>query len=136
MGESGRGEWGVQVPGNVYTDVMSVNLLEIAVQSGVIALLLGLIGLYVRYKYIPRLKTELRQGVGLAIGAWMKGLSEEAEKEGVGGSTPGMLKLGGFEIEVGTIKALLALAPQALQLAKTFGLTGTGGGGGGGKIGL
>ncbi len=114
---------------------MSVNLLEIAVQSGVIALLLGLIGLYVRYKYVPKLKTELRQGVGLAIGAWMKGLSEEAEKEGGEGVTPGVLKLGGFEIDVDTIKELLAIAPQALQLAKMFGLTG-GGGGGGGKIGL
>ncbi len=117
---------------------MPVNFLEIAVQSGVIALLLGLIGLYVRYKYVPKLKTELRQGVGLAIGAWMKGLSEEAEKEGVeGGATPGMLKLGGFEIDVGTIKELLAIAPQALQIAKMFGLTGGGGGSGsGGKIGL
>ncbi len=116
---------------------MPVNFLEIAVQTGVIALLLGLIGLYMHYKYVPRLKTELRQGVGLAIGAWMKGLSEEAESEGGIGATPGMLKLGGFEIDVGTIKELLAIAPQALQIAKMFGLTGTGGGGGGGgKIGL
>ncbi len=116
---------------------MPVNFLEIAVQSGVIALLLGLIGLYVRYKYVPKLKTELRQGVGLAIGAWMKGLSEEAEKEGGEGAVPGMLKLGGFEIDMGTIKELLAIAPQALQIAKMFGLTSGGsGGGGGGKIGL
>ncbi len=120
---------------------MPVNFLEIAVQTGVIAAILAGIGLYVRYKYVPKLKTELRQGVGLAIGAWMKGLSEEAGSEGGGGGrplTPGALKLGGFEIDVGTIKELLAIAPQALQIAKMFGLTGTGGGsgGGGGKIGL
>ncbi len=116
---------------------MPVNYLEIAIQTGVIALLLGLIGLYMRYRYVPRLKTELRQGVGLAIGAWMQNMADEAEKEGVegGGGTPGMLKLGGFEIDVGTIKELLAIAPQALQLAKMFGLSG-GGGGKGGKIGL
>ncbi len=115
---------------------MPVNYLEIVIQSGVIALLLGVIGLYVRYKYVPRLKTELRQGVGLAIGAWMKGLSEEAKKEGVeGGGTPGVIDLGGFKIDVATIKELLAIAPQFLQIAKLFGLT-SGGGGSGGKIGL
>ncbi len=118
---------------------MPVNFLEIAVQSGVITAILAGIGLYMRYKYVPRLKTELRQGVGLAIGAWMKGLSEEAEAEGGGGvpGASGQINLGGFKIDVSTIKELLVIAPQALQIAKMLGLTGGGGGSGtGGKIGL
>ncbi len=111
---------------------MPVNLLEIAVQTGIIALLLGLIGVYVRYNYIPKLKTELRQGVGLAIGAWMKGLIVEAAAEGGEAASSGTIKLGGFQIDVGTIKDLLPVIPQIIQLAEMFGLMkGTGGSGGG-----
>ncbi len=83
------------------------------------------------------LRVRVQKWIGGAIGNFMTNLAEEAGKEGVeGGSAPGMINLGGFKIDVGTIKELLAIAPQALQLARMFGLTGTGGGGGGGKIGL
>ncbi len=119
---------------------MSVNYLEIGVQTGVIALLLGLIGLYVRYNYVPKLKTELRQGVGLAIGAWMKGLSEEAGKEGAegGAGAPGTINLPVIgTVDMATIKELLTILPQILQAVQLFGFTSGGGtGGGGGKIGL
>ncbi len=76
-----------------------------------------------------------------AIGNFMTNLADQAaEEEGSSssGSSPGVLELGGFKIDVATIKELLAIAPQALQLAKMFGLTSGGGGasGGGGKIGL
>ncbi len=84
-------------------------------------------------------RVKVQKWIGGAIGNFMTNLAKQAEKEGVeGGGVPGVLKLGGFQIDVGTIKELLAIAPQALQLAKMFGLTGTGGGpgGGGGKIGL
>ncbi len=81
-------------------------------------------------------RVRVQKWIGGAIGNFMTNLANQAatEEGGSGGGAPGMLKLGGFEIDVGTIKELLAIAPQALQLAKMFGLTG--GGGGGGKIGL
>ncbi len=83
------------------------------------------------------LRTRVQKWIGGSTGLIIRKLMEEAEKEGGGeGGTPGLLKLGGFEIDVGTIKELLPLIPQILQLAKTFGLTSGGGGGGGGKIGL
>ncbi len=106
---------------------MPVNYLAIAVQTGVIVLLLGLVCLYVRYRVIPKLEKKTRQGVGLAIGAWMKGLSEEAEKEGVeGGDASRVLNLGGFKFDLGMVKELAPLiieyGPKLLVLAKQFGL--------------
>ncbi len=118
---------------------MPINYLEIAVQSGVIVLLLGLVGLYVHYRVIPKLEKKARQGVGLAIGAWMKGLSEEAGEEG-GGGIPGsgVLNLGGFKIDVGMVKELAPLVmeygPKLLALAKQFGLVKGGGDAGFGSI--
>ncbi len=115
---------------------MTVDLQQIGVQTALIVAILAGIGLYVRYKVFP----ELKDYAEMAPVRFWKTLSEKVnEEEGVsGGGSPGVLKLGGFEIDVGTIKELLAIAPQALQLARMFGLAGTGGGGSGsgGKIGL
>ncbi len=75
------------------------------------------------------MRVRVQKWIGGAIGNFMTNLANEAAEEGgVEGHTPGMLKLGGFEIDVGTIKELIGIAPQLLQLAKVFGLTGGGGG--------
>ncbi len=105
---------------------------EYAIIAAIFAGILAL-GMYGGQNYY---RVKVQKWIGGAIGNFMMNLAKEAEEEGGVAGIPGVLKLGGFEIDVGTIKELLAIAPQALQIAKMFGLTGTGGGGGGGKIGL
>ncbi len=106
---------------------------EYAIIAAIFAGILAL-GMYGGQSYY---RVKVQKWIGGALGNFMTNLMKEAEKEGVeGGATPGMLKLGGFEIDVGTIKELLTIAPQALQIAKMFGLTSGGGSGSGGKIGL
>ncbi len=104
--------------------------------------LLGLVVLgfrYVRKKYAvlkPQLLSEVEIWMGGAIGRFMQNLSEQAaEEEGIDGSSPGVgtLKLGGFQVDTGTIKELLKMAPQLIQLAQSFGLI-KGGGSGGGAV--
>ncbi len=80
-----------------------------------------------RYRVIPKLEKKARQGVGLAIGAWMKGLSEEADEEG-GEGIPGsgVLNLGGFKVDIRMIREIAPLlieyGPKILALARQFGL--------------
>lgn len=108
-----------------------VNWPEIGIELGLIVLLLALVAVYVRYRALPKLKTDAGMWVGAAIGRFMQNLAEEAEVEGGGvPGTPGQLKIGGFQIDVGTIKELMGIAPQLIQLVKTFGLLSGGGGGG------
>ncbi len=100
-----------------------------AIFAGILAL-----GMYGGQSYY---RVKVQKWIGGALGNFMTNLANEAEKEGGnGGGSPGMLKFGSFQVDVGTIKELLPLIPQILQIAKMFGLTSGGGGGGGGKIGL
>ncbi len=118
---------------------MGLDWVEIGVELALNGLLFAAILAGAGYIAVKFFRPRVQQWIGGAIGNFMTNLMNQAEKEGVeGGGTPGLLKLGGFEIDVGTIKELLAIAPQALQIAKMFGLTGSGGGGSGtgGKIGL
>ncbi len=80
----------------------------------------------------PKLLSRAEVWMGGAIGRFMQNLSEQAAEEGMEGSSPGVgtLKLGGFQIDIGTIKALMEIAPQLIQLGQSFGLIKGGGGGG------
>ncbi len=106
---------------------MAVNWLEIGLVvtlNGV--LLLGLLVLGGRF-----LRKSVPMWAGGAIGRFWQKLMEESDKEGTeGGGTTGRVKLGGFEMDVGTIKELMKIAPQLIQLAQSFGLVKGGGGGG------
>ncbi len=117
---------------------VTVNILEMLILMAYGVFLVLMVGLYVRYRVIPKVEPMVGGMVGRSIGRFMQNLAEEAEKEGTegGGGAPGMINLGGFKIDIGTVKELMALAPQLLQLAKMFGVGSFGGGGGGGKIGL
>lgn len=77
-------------------------------------------------------RVRVQKWIGGAIGNFMTNLAKTAEKEGTEGSSPGagVLKLGGFQIDVGTIKQLMEIAPQLMQLGQMFGLVRGGGGGG------
>ncbi len=102
--------------------------------NGVLVASVVLMGLrWGRRKYAemkPKLFSEAEVWVGGAIGRFWQKLQEAAEEEGPEGSTAGMIKLGGFQMDVGTIKSLMEIAPQLLQLAQSFGLVKGGGGGG------
>ncbi len=114
---------------------MPINWLEIGIQTAFIVALLASIGVYVRLKLIPSVLSKAEIWMGGAIGRFMQNLAKQAEEEGEGGvpGTSGTLKLGGFSVDVGTIKELLAIAPQIIQLAQMFGLVGAATGGGGGE---
>ncbi len=107
--------------------------------NGVFLLGLVVLGLrYVRRKYAvmkPQLLSEAEMWMGGAIGRFMQNLSKQAAEEEGGSSSgfsSGALELGGFKIDVATIKELLPIIPQIIQMAQTFGLMkGTGGSGGG-----
>ncbi len=105
---------------------MTVDLQQIGVQTALILAILAGIGLYVRYKVFP----ELKDYAEMAPVRFWKTLSEKAGEEGVDGTgATGRVKLGGFEMDVGTIKELMKIAPQLIQLAQSFGLIKGGGGG-------
>ncbi len=101
------------------------------------AILAGIVLMGVRWarrKYAeikPALFSEAEMWMGGAIGRFMQNLSEQAAEEGVEGSSPGSgtIKLGGFQIDVGTIREILPIIPQILQLAQMFGVVKGGGGG-------
>lgn len=109
---------------------MVINWPDIALQTGLIAVLLVAIGLYVRNVYAPRLLKQAEIWMGGAIGRFMQNLAQEAAEEegGEGGEGGAGLNLGGFKIDTGTIRAIAELA----KMAKEFGLIGGGGGGSGG----
>ncbi len=85
------------------------------------------------------MRVRVQKWIGGAIGNFMTNLANQAaEEEGAGlpGTTSpgaGVLKLGGFSIDIRTIKELLPVLPQLMEAAKMFGLLkgGTGGSGGG-----
>ncbi len=95
------------------------------------AILAGTLLMFLRFG-APKLLSRAEVWMGGAIGRFMQNLSQAAEEEGMEGSSPGTgsLKLGGFQIDIGTIKELMKLAPQLIQLAQTFGLVSGSGGGG------
>lgn len=79
-------------------------------------------------------RVRVQKWVGGAIGTFMQNLANQAAEEGgiEGSPSPGLIKLGGFEINVGTIKSLLEIAPQLMKLGETLGLNRGGGARGGG----
>ncbi len=83
-------------------------------------------------------RVRVQKWIGGAIGNFMTNLANQAaEEEGTGipGTTSpgaGVLKLGGFSIDIRTIKELLPVLPQLMEAAKMFGLLKGGGGAGAG----
>lgn len=108
---------------------MAVNWPDIALQTALFILILAVIGLYVRRKVLPRFKGEISIWVGGAIGRFMQDLSKKAEEEGIeagGDGAPGSIKLGGFEIDVGTVQTILGI----VQTLQSMGILKAPGGGG------
>lgn len=97
------------------------------------AILAGTLLMFVKFG-APKLLSRAEVWMGGAIGRFMQSLSEQAAEEegseGSSASSPGAISLGGFKIDIGTIKELMKIAPQLIQLAQTFGLVKGGGGGG------
>lgn len=115
---------------------MAVNWLEIGLLVG-FQVLIVLTLMTITWKWVlPRLLSRGEQWMGGAIGRFMQSLAEEAGDEaGPEGGGGGSLSLGGFKIDVRTLKELMEIAPEILAVLRTFGLGGQGGGGGG-KLGL
>ncbi len=126
---------------------MVINWPEIGLLALFQVLLVLVVGLYVRSRVnqirrsIPQVKKELfaegEQWIGGAIGRFMQSLNEEATKEGESGEGPsaagggGGLNLGGFKLDVNTIRSIA----EILKVVQGLGFL-KGGTGGGGKIGL
>ncbi len=82
------------------------------------------------------MRLRVQKWIGGAIGNFMTNLANQAaEEEGPGSTqTPGQLELGGFKIDIGTIKELLGVLPEIMKAIKMFqGLGLLGGSGGGGS---
>ncbi|MEE9173335.1 MAG: hypothetical protein V3U41_10605 [candidate division NC10 bacterium] len=93
--------------------------------------LLLLIGVVIRWS-----RPKVQQWIGGAIGRFMQNLANQAAEEEGSATSPGhagALELGGFKIDVGTIKELLGVLPEIMKAIKMFqgvGLLGGGGAGG------
>lgn len=108
---------------------MVVNWLEIGVQTAIFAGLLAMAGAYLRYRVAPKLKAQAGEWAGAAIGRFWLKLTEEAQNDTEGGapSGTGELSLGGFKVDVGTIRELVSVLPdimKAVQFAKSLGFLG------------
>ena len=95
-------------------------------------------GAYLMYRVVPKLKAQAGEWAGAAIGRFWLKLTEEAQNDSGGGapSGTGELSLGGFKIDVGTIRELVSVLPEimkAVQFAKSLGFLGWSGGAGGGE---
>ncbi len=110
---------------------------EIVIQTVLILAILGGVGLYVRYKVFPELKNYAEMA---PVRFWKTLTEKAAEDEGASGSgapgaSPGTLNLGGFSIDVQSVKAIVTMLPQIAEFLKTiqsFGfLTGGGSSGSG-----
>ncbi len=108
---------------------MVVNWLEIGLQTAFMLIILLGVALYVKYRGGPKLKAQAGEWAGAAIGRFWETLMKKSEAEGGGGTAgTGKVKLGGFEIDVGTIKELVSIVPQLMQVASMLGLVKGGGG--------
>ncbi len=85
------------------------------------------------------MRLRVQKWIGGAIGKFMLDMSKQAAEEEGGsssGSPAGALELGGFKIDVGTIKELLGVLPEIMKAIKMFqsiGLLGGSSGAGGEK---
>ncbi len=113
---------------------MALDLQAIGLQTAIMVVLLAGVGLYVRYKVFPDLKAYAE----MAPVRFWKTLSEKAAEEGdapgggAPGSSPGVLNLGGFKIDVQSIRTIVQMLPEIakfLQTIQGFGFL-TGGGSG------
>ncbi len=98
--------------------VMVVNWPEIGLIVALNAAILAGIGvLALRFlrKYVP-------MWAGGAIGRFWQELMQKAADDDSGDSPTGILKLGGFQIDVGTVRAFMEIAPQLIELGRNFGL--------------
>ncbi len=118
---------------------MPLNAIDLALIAATFA---GILSLAVGMTFLLA-RSRVQMWIGGAIGRFMQSLSNQAaEEEGAGSpgvssaSSPGVgvLKLGGFSVDVRTIKELLPILPQLMEAAKMFGLLKGGAGGSGGYI--
>ncbi len=80
--------------------------------------------------WVEKQKVNAEKWIGGALGRFFQRISAETEAaEGEGGSSPGVgvLKLGGFSIDVRTIREILPILPQLMEVAKMLGLLKGGG---------
>ncbi len=112
---------------------MVVNWPEIAVQTAIIVALVAMVAVYVRYRSVPKLRTQAGEWAGAAIGRFWQKLMEDAKKDaeenggGGGGGGGGAFKIAGFEITPGLLKQGMEL----LKFAQGMGWIKPGGAGGG-----
>ncbi len=106
---------------------MPLNGLDLVSIAAIMAGILSVAGLWVKYRTLPREKVAIQKTIGAGIGHFMQNLSKQAAEEEGTNSSPGTgaLNLGGFKIDVKTIA-------QLAELAKQFGLFKGGGGSSGG----
>ncbi len=118
---------------------------EYAMMAAIFAGILGIAGLYVGYRVLPKQKVSIQKTIGGAIGNFMTNLANQAAEEEGGspsGSFTGALELGGFKIDPSMIKSLRELYKMAKDIGiigpggLLGGAGGSGGGSGSGKIGL
>ena len=115
---------------------MVVNWPEIGLITAILGGYLAAVGIYVRYRVAPRLKSQAGEWAGAAIGRFWQKLMEDAKKDseevGEGGVAVagggGAFKIGGFEIT----PALLKQGMDLLQFAQQMGRIKPGAGGSGG----
>ena len=106
----------------VYHPVMTIDWLQIGIQTGLIS------GLLVGFLTVIRLR--MNKWVSLGFANMMKKLNQAAEAEnGPISSSPGStLNLGGFKIDPNMVQSIM----QLVKMAQSMGfLKGTGGSGGG-----
>ncbi len=107
---------------------MVVDWLSIGIQTGLMAAVLA--------GFLLTFRVFAENWIKMAFVRWMKSLSETAEEEGFGASSPvsGVLDLGGFKIDPQLIQLAVEYGPKLMELAKQFGLIKGGTGGTGGYI--
>ncbi len=107
---------------------MPVNWSEIGLVLAINLTILASIGLYMKYVGLPKLLSKAEIWMGGAIGRFMTNLAKQATEEGEEG-TPGgggVLNIGGFKIDAGTIRAIA----EIVKVAQSMGFLKGGGGGG------
>ncbi len=107
---------------------MPVNWSETGLVLAINLTILSSIGLYMKYRGLPKLLSKAEIWMGGAIGRFMQNLAKQAAEEGEEG-TPGgggALNIGGFKIDSGTIQSIA----EILKVVQSLGFLKGGGGGG------
>lgn len=107
-----------------------VDLVAIGIQTVLFAAVLAGFLLAIRFR--------MTKWVSLGFARMIKSFQDQDAEAGVGptpgGGQSGEINLGGFKIDVGTIRELLGVLPEimkAVKMLQSTGLLGGGGGGGG-----